>query len=48
MILILKKILSLKMKKIFFKDNNSQINLLEKSICEFIKLIKEKNKSSIL
>ena len=29
-------------KKIFFKDNNSQINLLEKSICEFIKLIKEK------
>ncbi len=29
-------------KKIVFKENNSQINLLEKSVCEFIKLIKTK------
>lgn len=29
-------------KRIIFEDSNSQIILLEKSICEFIKLIKEK------
>ena len=29
-------------KKVVFRDNNSQINLLEKSICEFIKLIKKR------
>ena len=29
-------------KKIVFKDNNSQINLLEKSVCEFIRLIKKR------
>ena len=34
-------------KKIVFKDNNSQISLLEKNICEFIKLIKKRKKDSV-